>query len=84
MLMVLKPEKEKEAAAIFRKWGLDFAGWARPRQRSALSCAMGRRDADLPIKNWRPGAGIQAALRDPAKPKEIDAERGAPVDTARR
>ncbi len=25
MLMVLKPEKEKEAAAIFRKWGLDFA-----------------------------------------------------------
>ncbi|HEY4406446.1 MAG TPA: phosphoribosylformylglycinamidine synthase subunit PurL [Xanthobacteraceae bacterium] len=25
MLMVLKPEKEKEAEAIFRKWGLDFA-----------------------------------------------------------
>jgi phosphoribosylformylglycinamidine synthase len=25
MLMVLKPDKEKEAAAIFRKWGLDFA-----------------------------------------------------------
>lgn len=25
MLMVLKPEKEQEAAAIFRKWGLDFA-----------------------------------------------------------
>jgi len=25
MLMVLKPEKEKEAEAIFKKWGLDFA-----------------------------------------------------------
>ncbi|HEX5777609.1 MAG TPA: phosphoribosylformylglycinamidine synthase subunit PurL, partial [Xanthobacteraceae bacterium] len=25
MLMVLKPEKEKEAEEIFRKWGLDFA-----------------------------------------------------------
>src|ERR1700747_2754283 len=25
MLMVLKPEKEEEAEAIFRKWGLDFA-----------------------------------------------------------
>ena len=25
MLMVLTPEKEKEAEAVFRKWGLDFA-----------------------------------------------------------
>jgi phosphoribosylformylglycinamidine synthase II len=25
MLMVLRPEKEQEAQAIFRKWGLDFA-----------------------------------------------------------
>ena len=25
MLMVLRPEKEEEAEAIFRKWGLDFA-----------------------------------------------------------
>src|SRR5438270_12168243 len=25
MLMVLRPEKEKEAEDIFRKWGLDFA-----------------------------------------------------------
>ena len=25
MLMVLRPEKEKEAEGIFRKWGLDFA-----------------------------------------------------------
>src|SRR6185503_4184269 len=25
MLMVLRPEKEAEAEAVFRKWGLDFA-----------------------------------------------------------
>jgi phosphoribosylformylglycinamidine (FGAM) synthase-like enzyme len=25
MLMVLRPEKEQEAEAIFKKWGLDFA-----------------------------------------------------------
>ena len=25
MLMVLRPEKEEEAEAIFHKWGLDFA-----------------------------------------------------------
>ena len=25
MLMVLDPQREKEAEAIFRKWGLDFA-----------------------------------------------------------
>src|SRR5580698_5334529 len=35
MLMVLKPEKEKEAEAIFRKWGLDFAvvGYTTPSKR---------------------------------------------------
>ena len=25
MLMILKPEREAEAQAIFKKWGLDFA-----------------------------------------------------------
>src|SRR6201987_5950266 len=35
MLMVLKPEREKEAEAIFRKWGLDFAvvGYTTPSKR---------------------------------------------------
>ena len=51
MLMVLKPEKEKEAEAIFRKWGLDFAvvGETTPSKRFIV-----RHDgvvmADLPIK----------------------------------
>src|SRR5579863_1516183 len=39
MLMVLKPEKEKEAEAIFRKWGLDFAvvGETTPTKRFLIS-----------------------------------------------
>ena len=38
MLMVLKPDKEKEAEAIFRKWGLDFAVGERPPHRNGSSC----------------------------------------------
>src|ERR1700684_2889567 len=51
MLMVLKPEKEKLAESIFRKWGLDFAviGETTPSKRFLIrhgSTVM----ADLPIK----------------------------------
>jgi phosphoribosylformylglycinamidine synthase subunit PurL len=51
MLMVLKPEKEKEAEAIFRKWGLDFAvvGETTPTQRFLIRHG-GAVMADLPIK----------------------------------
>src|ERR671939_263511 len=51
MLMVLKPEKEKEAEAIFRKWGLDFAvvGTTTPTKRFIVRHA-GNVMADLPIK----------------------------------
>jgi len=51
MLMVLKPEKEKEAEAIFRKWGLDFAvvGHTTPTRRFVVKHE-GRVMADLPIK----------------------------------
>jgi phosphoribosylformylglycinamidine synthase len=51
MLMVLKPEKEKEAAAIFRKWGLDFAvvGRTTPTKRFIVRHG-GATMADLPIK----------------------------------
>ena len=65
MLMVLKPEKEKEAEAIFRKWGLDFAivGHTTPTKRFIVQ-AWRRRDgrpADQGI--GRRGAGLQAAVR---------------------
>src|SRR5271168_1909827 len=51
MLMVLKPEKEKEAEAIFRKWGLDFAivGETTPTKRFVVRHG-GAAMADLPIK----------------------------------
>jgi phosphoribosylformylglycinamidine synthase len=51
MLMVLKPEKEAEAEAIFRKWGLDFAvvGHTTPTKRFVVRHG-GDVVADLPIK----------------------------------
>jgi phosphoribosylformylglycinamidine synthase subunit PurL len=51
MLMVLRPEKEAEAEAIFRKWGLDFAvvGKTIASKRFIVSHA-GEIMADLPIK----------------------------------
>jgi phosphoribosylformylglycinamidine synthase len=50
MLMVLEPEKEQEAAAVFRKWGLDFAvvGETTPSRRFIVRHA-GNVVADLPI-----------------------------------
>src|ERR1700675_3223797 len=51
MLMVLKPEKEAEAEAIFRKWGLDFAvvGETTPSKRFIVRHG-GAVMVDLPIK----------------------------------
>ncbi|CAN5471626.1 hypothetical protein BH11PSE4_BH11PSE4_14340 [soil metagenome] len=51
MLMVLRPEKEKEAEAIFRKWGLDFAivGYTTPTLRFVVKHG-GETMVDLPIK----------------------------------
>ena len=61
MLMVLKPEKEKEAEAIFRKWGLDFAivGYTTPSKRFVIKHG-GAVMADLPIKEL----GDEAPLYD--------------------
>jgi len=51
MLMVLKPDKAREAEAIFRKWGLDFAvvGETTPTKRFIVR-HRGALMADLPIK----------------------------------
>jgi phosphoribosylformylglycinamidine synthase len=75
MLMVLKPEKEKEAEAIFRKWGLDFAvvGYTTPSMRFIVKHG-GTVMADLPIKEL----GDQAPeYKRPfvlgEKPKPVDA-----------
>ncbi len=51
MLMVLRPEQEKEAEAIFKKWGLDFAiiGQTTDTLRFVIK-HKGEVKADLPIK----------------------------------
>jgi phosphoribosylformylglycinamidine synthase subunit PurL len=51
MLMVLRPEREAQAEAIFRKWGLDFAviGETTPTKRFVVR-HHGEVMADLPIK----------------------------------
>jgi phosphoribosylformylglycinamidine synthase II len=51
MLMVLRPEKEKEAEDIFRKWGLDFAivGETTPDKRFVVR-HQGAEMVNLPIK----------------------------------
>ncbi len=61
MLMVLKPEKEPEAEAIFRKWGLDFAiiGKTTDTRRFVIRRG-GEVKADLPIKEL----GDEAPLYD--------------------
>ena len=61
MLMVLKPEKEPEAEAIFRKWGLDFAiiGKTTDTRRFVVRRG-GEVKADLPIKEL----GDEAPLYD--------------------
>jgi len=84
MLMVLKPEKEKEAEDIFRKWGLDFAvvGETTPTKRFVVK-HQGEVKADLPIIEL----GTQAPeykrpFVSQAKLEEIDAESvQAPVGT---
>jgi phosphoribosylformylglycinamidine synthase len=61
MLMVLKPEKEQQAEAIFRKWGLDFAVIGRTtEQRRFVVRRGGEVKADLPIKEL----GSEAPLYD--------------------
>ena len=82
MLMVLRPEKEKQAEAIFRKWGLDFAvvGHTTPSKRFVVKHG-GDVMADLPIKEL----GDEAPLYDrphvaaPPLPVIHAREVGAPM-----
>ena len=75
MLMVLKPDKEKEAAAIFRKWGLDFAvvGETTPTKRFLVRHG-GAVMADLPIKELGDEAPVyDRPFAESAKLPVIDA-----------
>jgi phosphoribosylformylglycinamidine synthase II len=78
MLMVLKPEKEAEAEAIFRKWGLDFAvvGHTTPSKRFVVK-HRGAVMADLPIKELGDEAPVynrpfeQGSKRAPVKASDV-------------
>jgi phosphoribosylformylglycinamidine synthase subunit PurL len=75
MLMVLKPEKEAEAEAIFRKWGLDFAvvGETTPAKRFIVR-HRGAVMADLPIRELGDEAPVyRRPFVEPAKLPIIDA-----------
>jgi phosphoribosylformylglycinamidine synthase subunit PurL len=80
MLMVLKPEKEKEAEAIFRKWGLDFAivGETTPTRRFVVR-HQGEVMADLPIKELGDEAPLyNRPYVELPKPPELKAAEVAP------
>ena len=75
MLMVLKPEMEKEAAAIFHKWGLDFAIVGRTTDTLRFVVKHeGAIKVDLPIKELGDEAPLydRPFVRTPA-PRVIDA-----------
>ena len=65
MLMVLHPDKEAEAEAIFRKWGLDFAVVGRDHADAALHRPPPRRRDGRPADQGtgRRGAGLSPAVR---------------------
>ena len=81
MLMVLRPEKEKEAEAIFTKWGLDFAIVGRTTDDLRFRVLhRGEQVADLPIKDL----GDQAPEYDRpwVEPKKPAAFRAGDVPQA--
>ncbi|MBN8941842.1 MAG: phosphoribosylformylglycinamidine synthase subunit PurL [Rhizobiales bacterium] len=72
MLMVLKPEKEEQAKAIFRKWGLDFAviGHTTDTLRFVVK-HHGEVKADLPIKELGDEAPLYDRPHVPTVPQAV-------------
>ena len=85
MLMVLKPEKEQEAEAIFKKWGLDFAvvGETTPTKRFIVRHA-GKVMVDLPIKELGDEAPVydRPHVEVPKPPVVNAADVTPPLSTA--
>ena len=72
MLMILKPELEKEAAAIFKKWGLDFAIVGKTTDDLRFRVLHhGEEVANLPIKKL----GDEAPEYDRTWVKPVEAEK---------
>jgi phosphoribosylformylglycinamidine synthase len=85
MLMVLKPEKEGEAEAIFRRWGLDFAvvGETTSTKRFVVKLG-GEVMADLPIKELGDEAPVynRPFVETPKQPVIRADEIKPPMSTA--
>lgn len=73
--MVLRPEKEAEAEAIFRKWGLDFAIVGRTTDDLRFRVLQGGElKADLPIKELGDEAPeYDRPWTEPARPQPLSA-----------
>ncbi len=73
MLMILKPEREADAKAIFAKWGLDFAviGHTTDTQRMIIK-HKGHVEADLPVPVLANSAPMyERPYTEPKKPAKI-------------
>ena len=84
MLMVLRPEKEEQAEAIFRKWGLDFAIVGRTTDDLRFRILhLGKEVANLPIKDLGDKAPeYDRPWVEPAKPAPLAATDVPQADVA--
>lgn len=82
--MVLRPEKEKEAEAIFRKWGLDFAIVGHTTDDLRFRIMQGGEEAaDLPIKDLGDKAPeYDRPWVEPKKPSPLAADDIPQADIA--
>jgi phosphoribosylformylglycinamidine synthase II len=84
MLMVLKPDMEQEAEAIFRKWGLDFAvvGETTPTRRFIVR-HRGEEMVNLPIKELGDEAPVydRPHVETPKQPVVKPADVAPPIAT---
>src|SRR6202171_3888399 len=85
MLMVLRPDKEEEAEAIFRKWGLDFAVVGKTtRAKRFIVRHGGEGMVDLPIKELGDEAPVydRPHVETPKRPMVKAADVAAPIPSA--
>jgi len=72
MLMILKPGREGEAEAIFRKWGLDFAVIGRTTDSGRMLVKhQGRVEADLPVATLARSAPVYKRPWVPTIPPKV-------------
>ncbi len=79
MLMVLKPEAEADAEAIFRKWGLDFAVIGETTDSGRLIVRhAGRSEADVPVATLADSAPLYERPWESATPARLISPEDVP------